>query len=157
MADIIREGVEALLAERGVRDREEVRRRALAVVGAFRSGPNAATPTGGGKLPGGGKLRPQSGEAAARVTGETLTAELDTYQQVPAVSSQETPILRRKHLRGACVSSGSSVSPSRSLGLRAAPALRCSSFKTWFAWARFSSQVPCNRVSRSGMHATSNV
>lgn len=38
MADIIREGVEALLAERGVRDREEVRRRALAVVGAFRSG-----------------------------------------------------------------------------------------------------------------------
>lgn len=38
MADIIREGVEALLAGRGVRDREEVKRRALSVVGAFRSG-----------------------------------------------------------------------------------------------------------------------
>ena len=38
MADIIREGIDALLAERGLRDREEVKRRALAVVGAFHSG-----------------------------------------------------------------------------------------------------------------------
>jgi len=38
MADIIRESVEVLLAERGMRDRAEVARRALAAVGAFRSG-----------------------------------------------------------------------------------------------------------------------
>lgn len=38
MADIIRESVEALLADRGVRDRDEVKQRALAVVGSFRSG-----------------------------------------------------------------------------------------------------------------------
>jgi Arc/MetJ-type ribon-helix-helix transcriptional regulator len=38
MADIIRESVEALLADRGVRDRDEVKQRALAVVGGFRSG-----------------------------------------------------------------------------------------------------------------------
>jgi Arc/MetJ-type ribon-helix-helix transcriptional regulator len=38
MADVIRESVEALLADRGVRDRREVQRRAVAVVGAFRSG-----------------------------------------------------------------------------------------------------------------------
>lgn len=40
MADIIRESVEVLLAERGMRDRAEVARRALAAVGAFRSGVN---------------------------------------------------------------------------------------------------------------------
>ena len=38
MADIIRESVEALLADRGMRDRAEVTRRALAAVGAFHSG-----------------------------------------------------------------------------------------------------------------------
>ena len=38
MADIIRESVEELLAGRGMRDRGEVTRRAIAVVGAFRSG-----------------------------------------------------------------------------------------------------------------------
>lgn len=38
MADIIRESVEALLAGRGVRDRDEVKQRALAAVGNFRSG-----------------------------------------------------------------------------------------------------------------------
>jgi len=38
MADIIRESVEVLLAERGTRDRADVARRALATVGAFRSG-----------------------------------------------------------------------------------------------------------------------
>lgn len=38
MADIIREGIESLLAERGVRNRREIARRALAVIGAFRSG-----------------------------------------------------------------------------------------------------------------------
>jgi hypothetical protein len=38
MADIIRESVEVLLADRGVRDRAEVARRALAAVGAFHSG-----------------------------------------------------------------------------------------------------------------------
>jgi len=38
MADIIRESVEALLTGRGVRDRDKVKQRALAVVGSFRSG-----------------------------------------------------------------------------------------------------------------------
>lgn len=38
MADIIRESVEALLADRGRRDSDEVRQRALAVVGSFHSG-----------------------------------------------------------------------------------------------------------------------
>jgi plasmid stability protein len=38
MADIIRESVEALLADRGVRDRGQVKQRALAAVGGFRSG-----------------------------------------------------------------------------------------------------------------------
>jgi Arc/MetJ-type ribon-helix-helix transcriptional regulator len=38
MADIIRESVQALLAERGLRDPGEVRERALAVVGSFHSG-----------------------------------------------------------------------------------------------------------------------
>lgn len=38
MADLVREGLDARLRVRGLVDREELKRRALAVVGRFRSG-----------------------------------------------------------------------------------------------------------------------